>query len=141
MLGEFLHARLVAEDTALGAFAGGIDSEDGQTSAFLLQHVDAELVDTCALASSRHTTDAHTDRVTTIGQSTIDDLLRLGLMVRIDTLYECDSLRENGDIAFDDTLDHLADRELTTTEAVTLQVRVDDGLLIHATVHLQTCVF
>ena len=139
MLGQFLHARFVAEDAALGALTGGVDGEYGQPTALLAEHVDAELVDRGALAGTWHAADTHTDGVAAIGQALVDDLLSLGLMVGVDTLDERDGLREDGDIALEDALDHIASRQLTT--AVALEVGVDDGGLFDAVVHLQTCIF
>ena len=92
MLSEFLHTCLIAEDRALRTFAGWVDSEDGQASAFLLQHMDAELVDTRRLACARYTTDTHPHATSTVGQTTVDDLLCLGLVVGVDTLDESDGL-------------------------------------------------
>ena len=92
MLRQFLHARLIAEDTALGALARGVDGEYGQATAFLAEHMDAKLVDTGGFACTRHTTDTYADAVAAIGQTLVDDLLRLGLMVGVDTLDEGDGL-------------------------------------------------
>ena len=107
MLGEFLHARLVAEDRALGALAGGVDGQHSQTAALLTEHMHAELIDAGRLAGSRHTTDTYTHTVAAIGQTLVDHLLRLRLMVGIDTLNEGDSLRQHGDIALEDAFNHL----------------------------------
>ena len=107
MLGEFLHARLVTEDAALSTFRRGVDGENCQATALLLQHVDAELVDARRLACAGHAADTHPHRVAAIGQTTVDDLLGLRLMVGVDTLDECDGLREDGNVALDDALDHL----------------------------------
>ena len=45
MLGKFLHACLVAQDTAFGAFRRGVDGQYSQTPSLLAQDVDAEFVD------------------------------------------------------------------------------------------------
>ena len=141
VLRQFLHTRLVAEDRTLGALARGIDGENGQASALLLQHVDAELIDRGGLASAWHTTDAHTHGVATIGQTLIDHFLRLSLMIGVDTLDEGHCLREDGDIALEDAFYHVGSRKLTTTDAIALQIGVDDGGLLHPTIHLQACIF
>ena len=62
-------------------------------------------------------------------------------MVRIDALDQRHGLRQDGDIALDDTLYHLGCREFTTTEAAALQVGIDDGGLLNTAVHLQACIF
>ena len=92
MLGKLLHTCLVAEDGALRTLARGVDGEDGQTTSFLFQHMDAELVDRGTLARSWHTADAHTNGMATIGQTFIDNLLSSGLMVGIHTFDEGDGL-------------------------------------------------
>ena len=139
MLGELLHTCLVAEDGAFGALAGGVDGEDGQTPALLFQHVDAKLVDTRRLACARDATDAHTDTVAAIRQTLVDDLLGTSLVVRIDALDEGDGLREDGDVALEDALYHLADGEFPA--ARTLEVWVHDRWLVDTAVHLQACIF
>ena len=106
MHAELLHARLVAQNAALRALTAWVDGQDGEASAIFLEDVDAELVDAGGLAGTRDTADAHTDAVATIGQTLVDDLLCLGLMVGVDTLDERYSLRQDGDIALDDTLNH-----------------------------------
>ena len=85
---QFLHTRLIAQDTALGALTGGVDGQDGQLATLLFQDMDAKLVDTRRLTGTRHTTDAHTDTVTTVWQTFVDHLLGTGLMVGIHTLYQ-----------------------------------------------------
>ena len=59
-------------------------------------------------------------------------------MVGVDTLDEGHGLRQDGDIALDDALDHIADREFATTESVAFQVGIDDTLLFDATVDLES---
>ena len=93
------------------------------------------------LTCSRHTTDTNADGVAAIRQTLVDNLLRLGLMVGVYTLDERYGLRQDGDIALDDTLDHFGHREFTTTESASLQVGIDDRGLLYPTVHLQTCRF
>ena len=139
--GELLHARLVAEDAALGALTGGVDGEHGQAAPLLAEHVDAELVDAGRFAGTGHAADAHTDAASAVGQALIDDLLGTGLVVGVDTLDEGDGLREDGDVALEDALDHLPDREVVTAEAAALQVGIDDRRLLNAAVHLQAGIF
>ena len=139
MLGELLHARLVAEDGAFGALTGGVDGEDGQTASLLFQHVDAELVDTRRLACARHATDAHTDAVAAVRQTLVDDLLGTRLVVRVDALDEGDGLREDGDVALEDTFYHLSHGEFPA--ACTLEIWVHDRWLDDTAVHLQACIF
>ena len=141
MLGELLHARLVAEDRALGALAGGVDGQHSQTAAFLLEHMDAKLIDGGTLAGSRHAADTHSHGIAAIGQTLVNDLLGTRLMVGVDTLDEGDGLGKDGNIALEDTFYHLSGGELTTTETVTVQVGVDDRGLLDTTVHLQACIF
>ena len=139
MQGEFLHAGLVTEDTALGTFRRGVDGKDSKFATFLLEYVDTELVDTRRLARSRYTTDTHTDGVAAIGQALVDDLLSLGLMVGVDTLNEGYGLREYRDIALEDTLHHLCRREFTAFVAP--QIGVDNRWLLDTAIDLQACIF
>lgn len=139
MLRELLHACLIAQDRTLGALTRGVDGEDSQTTSLFAEHVNAKLVDRGTLTCAWHTTDAYADTAPTIGQTLIDDLLGLGLMIGVDALDECHGLREDGDVALDDALYQLSGRELATT--IALQVGVDNGGLLHTAVHLQACIF
>jgi hypothetical protein len=62
-------------------------------------------------------------------------------MVGVDALDKRDGLRQDSDIALNDTLYHLANRQFTTTEAITLKVWVNDRGLFNPTVYLQACIF
>ena len=62
-------------------------------------------------------------------------------MVRIHTFHQRHSLRENSDVALDDTFDHFGSGELAATDALALQVGIDDTGLLDTTVDLQTCIF
>ena len=114
---ELLHARLIAKDASLGTFRRRVNGKHGQPTAFLLQQMDAKLVDTRSLASTRHATDTDAHAIATIGQTARNHLLGTLLMIRVHTLNEGHGLREDGDVALDDTLDHLTDGQLATTEA------------------------
>ena len=107
MDGELLHARLITQDRTLRTLRRRVDGQHSQTATLLLQHMDTKLVDAGRLARTGHAADAHADRIAAIGQALVDDLLGLLLMVGVDTLDQRDSLREDGDIALDDALDHL----------------------------------
>lgn len=80
MNGEFLHTCLITQDTTFRTLTAGVDGKDSEFAAFLLQHMDAKGIDGSRLASPWHATDTHTDRVTAIGQTLVDDLLRFRLM-------------------------------------------------------------
>ena len=86
MQSQLLHAGLIAQNATLRALAGGVDGQHGQLAAFLFQHMNAKLIDRGGLASTRNAADAHSDGFAAIGQTFLDDLLGLGLMVGIDTL-------------------------------------------------------
>ena len=103
--------------------------------------MDTELIDTRGLSGSRDTGDAHTDAVATVGQTLVDHLLRLRLMVRIDTLDERYRLRENGHIALDDTFDHLRNRQFTSAETFPVEVGVDYCGLLYPTIDLEAGIF
>ena len=45
VLRQLLHARLIAEDAALGTLAGGVDGQHGELAAMFVEHMDAKLVD------------------------------------------------------------------------------------------------
>ena len=141
MDGELLHACLVTEDGPFATFAAGVDGEDGEATAMLLQHMNAKGIDTRRLTSTRYTADADADAIAAKGQTLVDDLLGFGLVVGVNTLYQCDGLREDGDIALDDALHHLCRCEFTTTEAVALQVGIDNRRLFNTTVDLQAGIF
>ena len=55
---KLLHAGLVAEDRALGAFARGVDCEHGKLTA-VLEYVQAEYVDTRTLACAGNAGNAY----------------------------------------------------------------------------------
>ena len=123
MYGQFLHTCLITQNTSLGTLTAGVDSQYRQAAAFLLQQMNAKLINRGRLTRSRH------------------NLLRLSLMVGIHTLYQRHRLRENRHVTFHDTLNHLADAQLTPAETVTLQVRVDDRRLLYPTIHQQASIF
>ena len=104
MLRELLHACLIAQDRTLGALTRGVDGEDSQTTSLFAEHVNAKLVDRGTLTCAWHTTDAYADAVAAIGQTLINDLLGLGLMIGIDALDECHGLREDGDLTMPSTI-------------------------------------
>ena len=141
MYGQFLHTCLISQDTSLGTLTAGVDSQYRQASAFLFQQMNAKLINRGRLTSSRHATDTDTHTLSAIGQTLIDYLLRLSLMVGIHTLYQRHRLRENRHVTLYDTLNHFADTQLTPAETVTLQVRIDDRGLLHPTIHLQASIF
>ena len=141
MDGELLHACLVTQDRTLGAFAAGVDGQHGQATTAFLQYVDAKGIDACRLAGTRNSTDTHANAVTTEGQTLVDDLLGLSLVVWVDTFYQRDGLRKDGDISLRDTLNHLCRCEFTTTEAVAFQVGIDNRWLFNTAVDLQTGIF
>ena len=92
MLSEFLHARLITEDAALGPLTGGVDGEHGQTASLLTQDMHAKLIDARGLTGAWNATDAHTHATAAVGQTLVNDLLGTGLMVGVDTLNQCDGL-------------------------------------------------
>ena len=108
MYGELLHTGLVAQDATLGTFTTGVYGQHSQSPTLLFQQVDAKLIDAGGLTSPWHTTDADAYTIAAIRQTFVDDLLRLGLMVGVDTLYQGHRLTEDGDVALDDTLNHLS---------------------------------
>ena len=101
-----------------------------------LEHMNTELVDACRLTSARNTTNAHADTVAAIWQAAVDNLLRLRLMVGIDTLNKSDSLTQYGNIALDDAFHHLGNRKLATAETATIQVGIDNALACNAAIDL-----
>ena len=138
---QLLHAGLVAQNAALGTLAAGVDGQHGQFAALLLQHVDAELVDAGRLACAGYAADADAHGVATVGQTLVDDLLSLLLVVGIDALDQRDGLRENGDVALDDAFHHFCRGQLSATDALALQVGIDNTGLLYATVDLQAGIF
>ena len=54
--------------------------------------MDAKLVDTRRLAGTWYTADANANAIAAKGQTLVDDLLGLGLMVGVDTLHQGDGL-------------------------------------------------
>ena len=141
MLCQLLHTCFIAQNRALGALTTRVDGQHCQLSTLLLEYVHTELVDRGTLTCAWHTTDAYADAVAAIGQTLIDDLLGLGLMIGVDALDECHGLREDGDIALEDAFYHLTYREFVTTETTTLEVGVNDRGLLYPTVYLQACIF
>ena len=102
------------------------------------EHMNTKLVNTGRFARSRHATDSHTNALAAIGQAAVDNLLRFGLMIGVDTLDKGNGLTEDCDIAFDDALHHLCNRQFATTKSVTFQIGINDALSCHATIDLQT---
>ena len=136
MLRQLLHTRLIAKDAALGALTGGVDGQDCQFAAMLTEHVHTKLVDTGRLASTGNAADTDADAMAAIRQTAVDNLLCLRLMVRVDTLYQRHGLRQDGDIATEDTFHHLGSRQFVAAEATAFQVGVDDMLFADAAVDL-----
>ena len=126
MLGELLHARLIAENASLCSLRTWVDSEHGQFSSLFSQHVHPKLVDARTLSGSRHTADAYTDRVPAIGKTFIDDFLSFGLMVWIDAFDECHGLRKDGNVALDNTFHHIGRGQFAPAETPAVEVWVDD---------------
>jgi len=139
--GELLHARLIAQDGALGLLGAGVDGEDGELAASALEDMDAELVDAGALAGAGDTADADADAVAAMRQAALDDLLRDGLVLGVGALDEGHGLPEDGDIALEDALDIVIDGEAASGEAAALQVGVDGRGLLDAAVDDQSLVF
>ena len=141
MHAEFLHARLVAEDAALGLLGAGVDGQYGKSSAGTLQHMDAKFVDAGTLASTGHTADADADALAAIGQALLNDFLSDALVVGIGALYEGYGLSEDGRIALEDAFHVVGGGQLATGKTASLQVGIDDGGLLHAAVYDQSLVF
>ena len=138
---QLLHACLVTEYGTFRPFGTGVDGQDGELAAFLLQHVHAKLVDAGGFAGAWYTADAHSDRVAAVGQALLNDFLGLSLMGGVDALHQGDGLTEDGDVTLADAFHQVSCTHLAPLEARPLQIGIDDGGLLHAAVHLQACIF
>ena len=67
-----------------------------------------------------------------MGQTFVYDRLCLCLVLGIDALNQGNSLAEDGHVALEYALNHVADRQLVPLETATLQVWIDYGRLLHA---------
>ena len=140
---EGLHARLVAQDAALGAFRARVDGQHGQFVPARGQ-VGAEGLDKGALAGTRHARDADAHGAALRGDrlAAADDLLRYGAMLRQVALHQGDGLAQDGRIAGGDALHILIYGENFRFLPIELfDIRVHDGRLLDAFVDNQTAVF
>gem|GEM_PF-6973246 len=137
--GEFLHARLVAKDAALGALGAGVDGEDGELAAVLFEDMEAKDVDAGALTSARDAANADADGLAGEGEALLYHLLSNGLMFGQQALHEGDGLREDGDVAAQDALDVLGSRHLAALG--TAEIGVDALGLLDAGIDSKAFVF
>ena len=139
--GQFLHTSLVAQDTAFGAFATGVDGQDSQLSSFF-QHMKTKRIDGSTLSGSRHTTDTNTHRISRIRQTLLDDFLCYDLMLRLRTFHQSNRLAQHGHIALDNAVHKLIHRIFTTTDFLAqFQIRIDGRRLFDACIHGQAFIF
>ena len=89
---KLLHTSLVAQNTALATLTTGVNGQHGQLSSILFEDMKSENIDRRTLASTWHTTDTDTDRITRVGKTLLDNLLRHGLMLRLYTLDQSHGL-------------------------------------------------
>ena len=101
--------------------------------------MEPEDIDAGALACARHTADADTHALPRVRKTLLYDFLGNGMMLGKHAFHKGDSLREHGDVAFEDAFDIVGDGELATF--LTSEVRIDLLGLIDACVDLQTFVF
>lgn len=92
----------------------------------------AKLVDRGALSCTGHTADAYAQRLATIGKTLLDNLLRLLLVVGIDTLYQCYGLTKHRNVAFKDAFNHLIDGVFVALIASALQIRINCRRLLYS---------
>ena len=108
--GKGPHPGLVTQYRALRDGAGRIDGEDGDTVAFVAEHV-AERLDHRALASAGDARDADAKRLARARQQPLEDALRLREMARAVALDERDGARERHAVALCHALDVVVLRE------------------------------
>lgn len=108
---EERHARLVGEDAAARALAGGVDGEDRDTMA-LSDEKAAERLDEGALAGARDAGDAKADGTATVGEALLDDLLGKGGVLGERALEEGDGTGERSAVGRKDALNKLLGRRL-----------------------------
>jgi hypothetical protein len=135
------HACLVAKDATFRALTTWVDCENCKPSAVLLEDMNAELVDTCALACTRHAANADAHAVAGVRQALLDDFLRNDLMLGNRAFDESDGLPKNRDVSFQDALHIVGSGEATTCKTIAVEVRIDDRDRTYATVHSQACIF
>ena len=123
---ELLHTGLIAQDASLGAFTAGVNGQNGQFAAFLLQYMYAKLVDAGALAGTWHTADAHSHTVARIRQTLLYHLLGYSLMLGHSALNQCDSLSQYRHISLQDTFHIIGCGQLAPCEPSFLEIRIDN---------------
>src|SRR5574344_328662 len=123
---KFLHTGFVSKDTSLRTFRTRINSKHSQLTAIVIEYMNTEFIDRSTFTGPRHTTNTYTNRLSTVGQAFFDDLLRLYLMVWIDTFYKSHSLTENRNITFYNTIHHFWNRQHSMTKSATFQIRIDN---------------
>ena len=129
VVADALHAGLVAEDRASAAFRRGVDGQHREFVAQRYDHV-ADSFDERGFAGSRDARDADADRFPGVGQTRLDDLLRLRIVRRVGRFDQRDGLRECGDVAREDARDVFPGRERTLLAA--FEVRAYYGLVLNA---------
>ena len=98
----------------------------------------AERLDEGALAGSRYARDADAQRVASVGQAGLDDLLRHLLVVGMGALYQRDGTAQNDTVAPPDARHVVLYREVATP--LPLQVRVYLSRLLNALALVQRTV-
>ena len=85
----------------------------------------AEEVDGSTLSRAWHAANAYSDRLATVRETLLYDLLRLLLMLGIDAFHEGNSLGKDSNVTSKDAIYHLIDCVFTLMKATSLEVRID----------------
>ena len=129
---QFLHAGLVAEDTAFGALAARVDGENGELAA-VFKHMQSELVDRRTLAGTRHSGDADAARVACRRKALFYHFLSQCLMLGHQTLHKRHRSAQHSHVALEDAFHIFASCHRAAALA-RMEVRVDFRWLCHSTV-------
>ena len=141
MDGQFLHAGLIAQDTAFGTLTAGVDGQDSQLSS-LSEHMQPENINGGTLAGTRHSADSDTNRPAGIRETFLYNLLSDGLMFGFHTLHQCHGLTQDGHVTFHNTFHILSHRKLTATRFLAeFQIRIHNGWLFNARIDDQSLIF
>ena len=131
------HAGLIAQNRASAAFRAGVDRQHRQ---FVSEvgHQRPDRLDEGRLPGTGNPRNPDADRTPAIGKTPFDDLLRLGIMFRPQTLDQGNRLRKDGNIAGQDSLDVFIGSQ--GMAFAPLKIGIHDGRLFNTGIDFQGCI-
>ena len=101
------------------------DGKNGKFSTVSIEHMSAKEVDGSTLSRAWHAANAYSDRLATVRETLLYDLLSLLLMLGIDAFHKGNSLGKDSNITSKYAIYHLIDCVFTLMKATSLEVRID----------------